>query len=109
MFQSINMNSGSLVVTGTDGIRTSIGQISELADVDFLQNTLVDGATEIKVYSKDGIFLARFLRDLSTGNIYDGDLLRGNYITIDLAAVNPDTLKLINVSVKSVPSVMNVK
>lgn len=109
MFQSINMNSGCLIVTGTDGIVTSIGQVSELADIDFLQSTLVDGPTEIKLYDKDGIYLARFLRDMSTGNLYDGDLLRGNYITIDLAASDPDTLKLISISVKSVPSIMNVK
>lgn len=109
MFQSINMNSGCLVVTGTDGIETSIGQVSELSDIDFLQHTLKDGPVEIKVYDKDGIYLARFLRDMSTGNLYDGDLLKGNYMTIDLAATDPDTLKLISVSVKSVPSIMNVK
>ena len=46
---------------------------------------------------------------MGTGNLYDGDLLRGNYITIELVANNPDELKLVFVSVKSVPSIMNVR
>jgi hypothetical protein len=109
MFQSINMKSGCLVITNANGIETSIGQVSELAEIDFLQSTLVDGPTEIKVYDKDGIYLARFLRDVGTGNLYDGDLLKGNYITIEFLATDPDTFKLMSVSVKSVPSIMNVR
>lgn len=109
MFQSINMNSGALMVTGNDGIRTSIGQISGLEEQDFLQHVLSDGVSSINVYDKDGIYLARFLRDISTGTLYDGDLLRGNYMTIELVSGYADELKLISVSVKSVPSIMNVK
>lgn len=109
MFQSINMNSGTLMITGADGVETSIGQVSKLEDQDFLQHTLNDGVAVVNVYDKDGIYLARFLRDMGTGNLYDGDLLRGNYITIELVANNPDELKLVFVSVKSVPSIMNVR
>lgn len=109
MFQSINMNSGCLMVTSANGIETAIGQTSSLQTEDFLQHVLSDGVSTIDVYSKDGIYLARFLRDNSTGNEYDGDLLRGNYITIELETADPDNLKLITVSVKSVPSVMNVR
>lgn len=109
MFQSINMNSGTLMVTGNDGVETSIGQISELDEQDFLQHVLDDGVTVINVYDKDGIYLARFLRDMTSGTVYGGDLLRGNYVTIELVAGNPSELKLISVSVKSVPSIMNVR
>lgn len=109
MFQSINMNSGTLMVTDADGIETSIGQVSSLDEQDFLQHVLTDGVSTINVYDKDGIYLARFLRDTTTGTLYDGDLLRGNYISVELVANNPSELKLINVSVKSVPSIMNVR
>lgn len=109
MFQSINMNSGALMVTDSNGIETAIGQVSSLSDIDFLQHTLSDGVSAVNVYDKDGIYLARFLRDSSTGNIYEGDLLRGNYIVIDLYTEDPDNLKIITIGVKSVPSIMNVR
>lgn len=109
MFQSINMNSGTVMVTDIDGIETSIGQVSSLDEQDFLQHVLDDGVTVINVYDKDGIYLARFLRDASSGTLYDGDLLRGNYMTIEFVVGNPSELKLISVSVKSVPSVINVR
>ena len=109
MFQSINMNSGCLMITDADGVETSLGQISSLSDQDFLQHTLADGASVVNVYDKDGIYLARFLRDINSGTIYDGELLKGNYITVELLTSDPDNLKLINVSVKSVPSIMNVR
>jgi hypothetical protein len=110
MFQSINMNSGTLMVTDTGGVTTSIGQISNLNDASFLQHTLNDGVTSINIYSKDGIYLARFLRDTSSsGGLAFGNLLKGNYITVDLYAQDPDNLKLMFVSVKSVPSVINVR
>jgi hypothetical protein len=110
MFQSINMNSGTLMVTDTGGVTTSIGQISNLNDASFLQHTLNDGVTSINIYSKDGIYLARFLRDTSSsGGLAFGNLLKGNYITVDLYAQDPDNLKLMFVSVKSVPSIINVR
>jgi hypothetical protein len=110
MFQSINMNSGTLMVTDTGGVTTSLGQISNLNDASFLQHTLNDGVTSINIYSKDGIYLARFLRDTSSsGGLAFGNLLKGNYITVDLYAQDPDNLKLMFVSVKSVPSVINVR
>jgi hypothetical protein len=110
MFQSINMNSGTLMVTSTDGIETSIGQLSQLDAIDFLQYTLDDGITTVNVYDKDGIYLARFLKATNGGSdINTGDLLKGNYVTVDLIATNANDLKLIAVSVKSVPSVINVR
>jgi len=110
VFQSINMNSGTLMVTETNGVQTSLGQLSDLKDKDFLQHTLSDGVTTINVYNKDGIYLARFVRDsLSSGGLNFGNILKGNYITVDLYAPDPDTLQLMSVSVKSVPSIINVR
>jgi hypothetical protein len=110
MFQSINMNSGTLMITDAGGVTTSLGQISNLDAASFLQHTLSDGVTSINIYSKDGIYLARFLRDTSSdGGLSFGNLLKGNYITVDLYAQDPDNLKLMFVSVKSVPSIINVR
>lgn len=110
MFQSINMNSGTLMVTETSGVKTSLGQLSELKEKDFLQHTLSDGVNTVNVYNKDGIYLARFVRDSqSDGGLNFGNILKGNYITVDLYAPDPDTLQLLSVSVKSVPSVINVR
>jgi hypothetical protein len=110
MFQSINMNSGTLMITDTNGVETPLGQLSSLREIDFLQHTLSDGLTTINVYSKDGIYLARFLRDTaSSGGLNFGELLKGNYVIIDLYAPDPDNLKLISVSVKSVPSIINIR
>lgn len=110
MFQSINMNSGTLMVTDVGGVTTSLGQVSNLNDLAFLQHTLNDGVTSVNIYSKDGIYLARFLRDTSSnGGLLFGNLLKGNYITVDLYAPDPDNLKLMFVSVKSVPSIINVR
>ena len=110
MFQSINMNSGTLMITDSEGVETSLGQLSNLKEIDFLQHTLSDGLTTINIYSKDNIYLARFMRDTSSsGGLNFGDLLKGNYVVIDLYAPDPDSLKLISVSVKSVPSIVNVR
>jgi hypothetical protein len=98
------------MITDTSGVTTSLGQLSELRDIDFLQHTLTDGITTINVYSKDGIYLARFLRDTtSSGGLNFGNLLKGNYMIVDLYAPDPDNLKLLSVSVKSVPSIINVR
>ena len=110
VFQSINMNSGTLMVTETNGVKTSLGQLSDLKEKDFLQHTLSDGVSTINVYNKDGIYLARFVRDsLSSGGLNFGNILKGNYVTVDLYAPDPDKLQLISVSVKSVPSIINVR
>ncbi len=56
------------------------------------------------------IYLARFLRDTSSdGGLSFGNLLKGNYITVDFYAQDPDNLKLMFMSVKSVPSIINVR
>ena len=48
-FQSINYQSNQLLITTTDGITTSLGQVSELVAADFLQDSLTDGITSVDI------------------------------------------------------------
>ncbi|WP_298845498.1 hypothetical protein [uncultured Clostridium sp.] len=107
-FESLSYESNNLLITTTDGIVTSLGQISELIADDFLRETLIDGATEIRIYDIEGIFATSFMRD-KNDDIVNGNPLKGTYITVELITTNNKILKLRNVMVNSVPSPIGVR
>ena len=95
-FNSISYQANELLVTGDDGITTSLGQISELIEEDFLRTILADATTSINVYDQEGIFQAAFLRDKNI-DLINGDALKGNYITIQLMTTNNNVLKIFSI------------
>lgn len=102
-FQSISYEGNRLMVTSTDGIETSLGQISELSEADFLKDTLDDGVTVIAVYSEEGIYSAGLLRDKNV-DLINGDVLKGTYLVVELQTVETGVLRLKNIRVHSEPS-----
>lgn len=104
-YLSLSYEGNQLMVTTDNGITTSLGQISELIDIDFLKTTLEDGLTQIDVYDVEGIFSASFWRDTANGgDIINGDVLKGTFIMIELIQQNNDLLTLKNITVQSSPS-----
>lgn len=102
-FQSLSYEANRLLITTTDGITTSLGQLSELIQDDFLKDVLNDGANQVNIYSLEGIYSASFMRDKNI-DIINGDVLKGTYITIELTTVSTGVLTLRNVLVNSIPS-----
>lgn len=86
-FQSLNYQANTLFITTTDGITTSLGQVSELIDTDFLKDTLNDGISQVNIYDKDSVYAACFLRDKNE-DINTGSPLRGNWAMIELITVD---------------------
>ncbi len=98
-YLSINYQANQLLITTTDGIQTSLGQVSELIDEDWLKYTLSDGVTQVDVYDQEGIYSASFLRDKNE-DIINGTPLKGNYCTIELKTVdNNNPLRLFTVGI----------
>lgn len=108
-FHSIAIQGNRLMVTTEDGIETSLGQISELIDTDFLRDTLDDGVTQVNVYSKEGVYSASFLKDKNDGGIINGADLKGNWISIDLVTEETGILKMFTISVHSTLSKIGVR
>lgn len=102
-FESVSYESNRLLITTANGVSTSLGQISELTDVDFLQETLNDGVSTVNVYDVEGVLSASFMRDKNE-DIVNGSVLKGSYITIELTTVDEGVLRLKNVLVNSVKS-----
>lgn len=102
-FESLSYEANRLLITTTDGITTSLGQVSELNSVDFLHEVLDDGVTQINVYNVEGIYATGFLRDKNE-DLLNGADLKGTYITVELTTTDTGILKLRNVLVNSVPS-----
>lgn len=102
-YNSIAMQSNELLVTTTNGIVTSLGQVSDLIEADFIKSVLNDGVTSVNVESVAGIYSASFLKDkTSAGGLINGDSLRGNYITITLTTINGNiALKLFSIAVNA--------
>lgn len=103
-FHSLSIQNSLLMVTTEDGIETSLGNVSELIDQDFLKDVLEDGLTEINVYSKEGVYSANFLRDKNNGGLLDGSELKGNWISINLVTSETGILQLFSVNIHSSPS-----
>lgn len=99
-FQSISYQGNQLLITSEDGITTSLGQISELIEEDFLKDILEDGVNQVDVFSVEGIYSASFLRDKNI-DLINGDPLKGNYITVELKTTTNQVLKLYTVEVIS--------
>lgn len=86
-FKSISIQCDELLITSPEGITTSLGQVSELIQQDFLKSTLADLSGTVSIYTKEGIYSAELLRDINT-DIINGDTLRGSWIMIQLTTVD---------------------
>jgi len=102
-FESIHYKSNTLLITWEDGITTSLGQVSDLVEEDFLQYTLESGVDRVDIYDKEGNYQAGFLRDKNE-DLNNGSVLKGNYATIELVTTENVILKLFMVDVNSVKS-----
>lgn len=91
-YQSIAIHANRIIGTSVDGIKTSLGHVSDLLEVDFTE--------------KEGIFYADFLRDKLT-DIVNGDRLKGRYIVLELQAKGQNKLQLFKVVAKSAQSTAN--
>lgn len=101
-FQSTSIQSNMLMVTTENGIQTSLGQISDLIASDFTKSTLVDGATTVTINSVEGVFSASFLRDKnSVGELLNGDVLKGDFLLLELQTTSSTRLRMFSVSVHS--------
>lgn len=101
-FAGLSYEGNQLMVTTGGGIMTSLGQISELIELDFLKYTLESGVTRIDIYSVEGVFSSSFLRDMSNGgDINNGDVLKGSHIVVELVQVDDVVLRLSNIKVHS--------
>lgn len=107
-FHSISYEANNLLVTTTDGITTSLAQVSELIDLDFLKDTLVSGVDEVKIYDVEGVYSASLLRDKNV-DLINGDELKGTYIIVELITTTNNALILKNVQINSVPSKIGVR
>lgn len=107
-FQGISLQNNLLMITTEDGITTSLGQISELIELDFLKDTLDDGVDTVNIYSKEGVYSCSFMKD-KNDDIVNGADLKGNYITVELITAEPGILRLSTVAVHSEPSRIGVR
>lgn len=106
-FHSIALQSNQLMITTTDGITTSLGHVSDLLQEDFLKDELIDGAIQVDVYDKEGIFSASFLR--AKPDLINGDVLKGHYLTVELTTVESGVLKLFTVAIHAEVSRIGVR
>lgn len=98
-YLSLSIQCNELMVTGDNGITTSLGQVSELAAQDFIKDYLTDGTSSYNVNTIEGIYSAGLLRDKNTGTIENGDQLKGNYIIITLISTNNSALLLYTINI----------
>ena len=109
-FESMSIQSNMLMITTADGVETSLGQISDLVASDFTKATLVDGATTVTINSVEGVYSASFLRDKnSVGGILNGQVLKGNYLLVELISTESTKLRLFSVAVHSEKSFIGVR
>lgn len=97
-YLSLSLQSNELMVTGDNGISTSLGQISELAAFDFIKDYLTDGVSSYNVNTIEGVYSANFLRD-KNDDLLNGTPLKGNYIIITLISTTNTTLLLYTVNI----------
>jgi len=102
-FESLSYEGNMLMITSVDGISTSLGQVSELIEYDFLKDVMDDGVDQVDIYSVEGVFSASFMKDKNV-DIINGDDLKGTYIVIELVTTENGILRLKNVAVNSIPS-----
>jgi hypothetical protein len=109
-FESMSIQSNMLMITTEDGVETSLGQISDLVASDFTKATLVDGATTVTINSVEGVYSVSFLRDKnSVGGILNGQVLKGNYLLVELISTESTKLRLFSVAVHSEKSFIGIR
>jgi hypothetical protein len=109
-FESMSIQSNMLMITTEDGVETSLGQISDLVASDFTKATLFDGSTTVTINSVEGVYSASFLRDKnSVGGILNGQVLKGNYLLVELISTESTKLRLFSVAVHSEKSFIGVR
>ncbi len=109
-FESMSVQSNMLMITTSDGVETSLGQISDLIASDFTKSTLIDGATTVTINSVEGVYSASFLRDKnSVGALINGDVLKGNYLLLELKTTAATKLRLFSVAVHSEKSFIGIR
>ena len=109
-FESMSVQSNMLMITTEDGVETSLGQISDLVASDFTKATLVDGMTTVTINSVEGVYSASFLRDKnSVGGILNGQVLKGNYLLVELVSTESTKLRLFSVAVHSEKSFIGIR
>ena len=86
-YESISLQSNELMVTTDAGITTSPGQISELAQQDFIKQYLDDGVSSVNIFDYESVYAASFLRDMNE-DLESGTPLKGNYIIVELVTTN---------------------
>lgn len=95
-YESTSIQANQLMVTGDDGVQTSLGQLSSLIDSDFEQQVLTDGPLQVDVYDRYGVYMASFVQD------GDGDDLGGNYLIMQLKSTDSaNPMQLFTVNIKS--------
>lgn len=107
-YASISIQSNMLMITTPDGITTSLGQISELIAEDFTKATLTNLSTTVIVNTAEGVYSAPFLRDKNI-DIVNGDVLKGNWFTVELVTTATTPLRLFSVAVHSEKSFIGVR
>lgn len=100
-FQSLSIQCNELMITTPGGVQTSLGQISELAAIDFVKDFLSDGVSQVAVTAIEGVYAANLNRDMNTGTLENGDVLRGNYMVCELISTSAESLLLYTVNVVS--------
>lgn len=107
-YHGINYQANQLLTTSPSGIITANGQVSNLQAEDFIQ---ADYGGGVVVYSTEGLFNASFLRDMTDGDIINGQQLQGNWCQITLQnTMSPSSvLELFTTEVIYVHSYQNIR
>lgn len=109
-FESMSIQGNMLMITTEEGIETSLGQASDLIAEDFTKSTLTDGTTTITVNEVEGVYSSSFMRDInSVGGIVNGDVLKGNWILVEIVTTASTKLRLFSVAVHSEKSYIGVR
>jgi len=109
-FESMSIQGNMLMITTEEGVETSLGQVSDLIAEDFTKSTLDDGVTTVTVNSVEGVYSASFMRDInSVGGIVNGDVLKGNWILVEIITTESTKLRLFSVAVHSEKSMIGVR
>jgi hypothetical protein len=109
-FESMSVQSNVLMITTSEGVVTSLGQVTDLIASDFTKSTLVDGNTTVTINSVEGVYSSSFMRDInSVGGIVNGDVLKGNWLTVEVITTASTILRLFSVAVHSEKSFIGVR
>lgn len=109
-FESMSIQGNMLMITTSEGVETSLGQVSDLIAQDFTKSTLSDGVTTVTINELEGVYSAPFMRDInSVGGIVNGDVLKGNWLLVEIKTTESTKLRLFSVAVHSEKSPIGVR